>query len=288
MPGFPSFVDLEFTARCNLKCGFCFGPADDGGKTPDLGLEFWIGVIDAIHSRGCSGIVVSGGEPTLYPHLKQLLACAQQWGMQTVLSTHGRHELRLLDVAQNCDWIALPVDGVSKGSLVEMRGDSWGLARADKLAKILKETTGGHVSIKLGSVATRLNRREIGHLANLLLDLEPMNFDTWKIYQYTPRRKFADRKEMYEISDESFDSVRQDVEATGVTQRLNTVFSSNQRRRRAYLFVYPDGTVAIPNEGHSFGDTVIGNVATDGVSVFDRVGAYEFFSNEENFVTTYG
>ena len=288
MPRFPSFVDLEFTARCNLKCGFCFGPADDGGKTPHLDPEFWIGVIDAIRSRGCLGIVVSGGEPTLYPHLKQLLAYAQQRGLQTVLSTHGRHESRLLDVAGNCDWIALPVDGVSKDSLVEMRGDSWGLARADELAKILKDTTGGRVSIKLGSVATRLNRREVVHLANSLLDLELMNFDTWKIYQYTPRRKFAERKEMYEISDELFDNLRQDVEATGLAKRLNTVWSSHQRRRRAYLFVYPDGTLAIPNEGESFGDVVIGNVVTDGFSVFDRVRAYEFFSNDQNFVLTYG
>lgn len=288
MSRFPRFVDLEFTARCNLKCGFCFGPNDDGGKTSHLDPELWIGVIDAIHSRGCSGIVVSGGEPTLYPHLKELLAYAQQRGVQTVLSTHGRHEARLLELAGNCDWIALPVDGASKGSLVEMRGDSWGLASADQLTKMLKDATGGRVSIKLGSVATRVNHHEILHLANSLLELEPMNFDTWKVYQYTPRRKFADRKELYEISDQSFDRIRQDVEATGVTQRLNTVFSSHKRRRRAYLFVYPDGTLAIPNEGESFGDIVIGNVVTDGISVFDRVGAYEFLSNEENFLLTYG
>ena len=73
MHQFPKYVDLEFTARCNLKCGFCFGPVDHGRKELDLKPRFWVGVIDELHRRGCEGIVVSGGEPTLYPALAELL-----------------------------------------------------------------------------------------------------------------------------------------------------------------------------------------------------------------------
>ncbi len=288
MHRFPSYVDLEFTARCNLKCGFCFGPADDGGQTPDLDATFWKRVLVGIREKGCTGIVVSGGEPTLYPHLRELLSYAKGLGLQTVLSTHGRHEARLLAVAEYCDWIALPVDAVSKQSLVDLRGDEWGLARAITLAEKLKAETAGQVNIKLGSVATRLNCKEVVDLATRLADAQHLPFDTWKIYQYTPRRKFADRREIYEISNSGFSVLSERVESTGVKRRLNTVFSSHLRRRRAYLFVYPDGTLAIPNEGETFSDIVVGNIVSEGDAVLDRVQSYEFFSNEQNFETTYG
>lgn len=288
MNGFPSYVDLEFTARCNLKCGFCFGPADDAGRTPDLDAAFWARAIDAIADRGCAGIVISGGEPTLYPHLKALLDRAKSRGLQTVLSTHGRHEARLFAVAQSCDWIALPVDGYSRDSLVEMRGDGWGLRQAASLAERLKNATHGHVSIKLGSVATRLNAGEIPQLAAALAGLQSRPFDTWKIYQYTPRRKFANRRDLYEISDDAYAVMTGAVEVTGITQLLNTVFSSHAARRRAYLFIYPDGTLAIPNEGHDFSDIVVGNLAHEGEAALDKVRAFGLFLNEQNFETTYG
>lgn len=288
MSSFPSYVDLEFTARCNLKCGFCFGPADDGGRTPNLDVDFWKRVMDGICRRGCIGIVVSGGEPTLYPHLKELLSYAKHLGLQTVLSTHGRHEARLLAVAANCDWIALPVDAVSKKFLVQLRGDEWGLVCATALATTLKLKTAERVKIKIGSVATRLNCNEIVELANCLAGMPSLPFDSWKIYQYTPRRKFSDRREIYEISDTEFRTLSDRVEATGVSRCINTVFSSHLRRRRAYLFVYPDGTVAIPNEGENFSDIVVGNLMSEGDAALDRVDAYELFSNEQNFEVTYG
>jgi len=261
---------------------------DEEGKTPDLDVAFWKRVIDGISHRGCTGIVVSGGEPTLYPALSELLTYAKLLGLQTVLSTHGRHEARLLAVVNACDWIALPVDAVSRESLVALRGDTWGLNRAIALAERLKSETGGRVSIKLGTVATRLNCGEVVELGRKLADMPNLPIDTWKIYQYTPRRKFADRKEIYEISDFDFQELSDRVEATRVSRRLNTVFSSHASRRRAYLFVYPDGTLAIPNEGEDFSDIVVGNFLTDGDMALDRVKSFEFSSNTKNFESTYG
>lgn len=287
MKTFPSYVDLEFSARCNLKCGFCFGPVDNP-SIPDIGFEFWADLLGALSSRGCIGIVISGGEPTLYPHLRDLLARAKSLGLKTVLSTHGRHENRLMEVLKFCDWIALPVDGAIPESLRTLRGDGWGLKEAVALARKLKIHSGNSVRIKLGTVATRKNCADVILLAGDILTLPEIPFDTWKIYQYTPRRKFAGQREIYEISDDTFNALSIDVWKTGVCERINTVFSSCSLRRRAYLFVYPDGTLAIPNEGDDFSDIKIGNVATEGLGVLDCVGDYSLFSNCGNFEATYG
>lgn len=286
MSGFPRYVDLEFTAHCNLKCGFCFGPTDDR-SVPDLSLSFWKAVVLAISRRGCAGIVVSGGEPTLYRPLRDLLRYAKQLGMQIVLSTHGRHETRVKAVVDWCDWIALPVDAVSPNSLRALRGDHWGLVSAVVLAERLKSQTHGRIRIKLGTVATRTNLQDVIELAESLNSLPKIPFNTWKIYQYTPRRKFADRKLLYELGAEDFLNLSNQVRATGICGRVSTVFSSHDLRQRAYLFVYPDGTLAIPNEGKDFSDIVIGNLATEGEAALDRVTRHDLFSNRNNYETTY-
>lgn len=285
MNAFPSYIDLEFSARCNLACGFCFGPREDR-SVADLGRAFWSNVIAEVARRGAQGIVVSGGEPTLVADLPALLAAAKALGLKTVVSTHGRHTAKVAKIAAHCDWIALPADAASREGLVQMRGDAWGLPQAAALARALKELA-PHVRIKMGSVGTRLNVRELVRLAQDLREYDPMPFDTWKIYQYTPRRKFADRRELYEMSDAQFAALEYAVRATGVTESIHAVFSSHAARRRAYLFVYPDGTVAIPNEGKSFGDVVLGNIAVEGMGVFDRAAVWQLGENTRNFEVTY-
>lgn len=285
MNNFPKYVDLEFSARCNLACGFCFGPADDR-RSPDFPPAFWRGVIDGIALRGAHGIVVSGGEPTLYAGLHELLSHARRSGLTTVLSTHGRHRARLETVVGACNWIALPVDARSSKMLLELRGDDWGLEQAVDTAIALKRLSPS-LRIKLGTVATRLNRHEITRLADELLACPVGVFDTWKIYQYTPRRKFASSRSVYEISDEQFAEIETSVRSTAVVQRLNTVFSSRASRRRAYLFVYPDATIAIPNESETFGDVILGNLAKEGVDALDKAGEFVLGSNAANFEATY-
>lgn len=168
-----------------------------------------------------------------------------------------------------------------------MRGDQWGLLNAIDLAEHLKSKATS-LRIKLGTVATRENLAEIIKLASRLSKFDRLPFDTWKIYQYTPRRKFAANRAEFEIDDDQFDELSEKVVETGICNQITTVFSSNQSRRCAYLFVYPDGTVAIPNEGADFSDHVLGNVMLEGVTVFDRVASRVLENNANNFEQTYG
>lgn len=286
MSRFPAYVDVEFSARCNLACGFCFGPADDRSKL-DLPIEFWEGVLDVLATCGVRGIVVSGGEPTLYPHLEHLLHRAKSLGLATVVSTHGRYAARVLKIAPLCDWIALPVDALETPAILDLRGDGWGLDCAAALALKIRKASAS-TKIKLGTVATRRNTSDVLGLAARLKDFgSTLPFDTWKIYEYTPRRKFRERRKEYELGVGRFDTLRNGVLATGIGEVLNTVFSSTQSRTAAYLFVYPDGTAAIPNHGKNFGDLVLGNLVAEGVKVLDRVEQFDLFNNVTNYRGTY-
>ena len=281
---FPSYVDIEFSARCNLACGFCFGPVDDR-SVPDLAPTFWHDVIETVRDKGATGIVISGGEPTIYPHIVEMLEHAKRVGLRLVLSTHGRHKDLVLRCARFLDWIALPVDGWSALSIKTLRGDNWDIVAAELLASALRAEK-PTLRLKLGTVATRPNLKEIEHLADHIFQRGTL-FDTWKIYQYTPRRKFVESKDLYLIDDLEFDGLTANLREKFASHSLRVVASSNNSRRRAYLFVYPDGTLAIPNVGADFGDLVLGNLVEEGFALFDA--AEEFFlpNNETNFLSTY-
>ena len=281
---FPNYVDVEFSARCNLRCGFCFGPTDDH-HVVDLPISFWLETINQIAKRGATGIVVSGGEPTIYPHLIELLLQAKRQGLSVVISTHGRHRERVLRCASLVDWIALPVDGYSPSSLRILRGDTWGIENAEELAAMVKEAN-PHVKLKLGTVATKLNLVEIEKLG-VHIARHGTLFDTWKVYQYTPRRKFRDRRAEFEVSTGEFDHLGRLLGSTGVLNKVHTVLSGHELRRHAYLFVYPDGTVTIPNVGSGFDDLVLGNLLRDGWGVLDQTETHRLFNNYANYVTTY-
>jgi len=282
----PPVVDVEFTSYCNLKCGYCFGPVDDR-SVPNLPTTFWLQALGWLRQYNVEGIVVSGGEPTVHPDIVALLQHAKSLGLSVVLSTHGRYTDRVLRCAPYTDWIALPVDGVTPEMLTEMRGSPWSLADACELIPAIRAVN-PTVRIKLGTVATRKNRDELPRLAEQLI-LSNAPIDTWKVYQYTARRQFKERAAEFHLSDEEYATVCQEItSALPSTPPFTVVFSSNESRRQAYVFVYPDGSVAIPNVGEDMSDILVGNLYAEGMTVLDRVRGVFLDNHLSNYHNTYG
>ncbi len=168
MNGFPKIVDVEFSARCNLTCGFCFGPTDDR-SIPDLPTQFWLNALPWIREAGAQGIVVSGGEPTIFKDIVIVLAHARRLGLSVVMSTHGQNRQGVLACAAFTNWIALPVDGVTQRILSAMRGKAWNLQDASSRIEEIRAVNPA-VQIKLGTVATRQNAHAVGNYHCRLTD----------------------------------------------------------------------------------------------------------------------
>ena len=78
-------VWLELTTRCNLSCRHCYadsGPAAplQGPMTPDD----WRVVIGEARALGADAVQFIGGEPTLHPHFRALLADAVKAGVSQI------------------------------------------------------------------------------------------------------------------------------------------------------------------------------------------------------------
>jgi MoaA/NifB/PqqE/SkfB family radical SAM enzyme len=281
---FPEVVDVEFSARCNLKCGFCFGPVDDR-TIPDLPTAFWFDTLTSIRAHGAQGIVVSGGEPTIHPDIVPLLSHAKQLGLSVVMSTHGQIPNRVLACAPFTDWIAIPIDAVSSEMLKLMRGRIWGVQQARDLVEQLRRVKPS-IGIKLGTVANAINLNEIPLLARELVESE-IRIDTWKIYQYTARRQFKHRASEFRISEQKFGALADMVDAVVPNRCFRIVFSSNSSRQRAYLFIYPDGSVGIPNVGPQMDDIILGNLLSEGTAVLKRVAQIDWNNHVANYRSTY-
>lgn len=304
---FPRYVDVEPFDPCNLKCTFCFGPDFVTLRNKPHPPAQWRDVFAQLAARGVEGIVVSGGEPTMYrgrengePYtIATLLESAKQHGLRTTLSTNTTAPDILALAAPFLDWIAVPIDGVSAESQQQMRGYVTSPGELDGLIDRLREIN-PELKVKLGSVATAWNSPDIVELGGELA-AGRIAIDTWKVYQFAARRMALTRgtAESLAINDAEFAELRSAVERTwsGQTMTFRTTWSSLNDRSGAYLFIYSNGEVVVPNLRGGAADHTVGNVFESGAQVLDKVrsdiadlqqrGLLSEGNNAKNYLQTY-
>ena len=80
--------ELILTDKCNFRCTYCKGIREE--LKGDIELRLAKEVIDMWSTEGLRNIRFSGGEPTLYPYLEDLVKYAKYKGIERVaLSTNG-------------------------------------------------------------------------------------------------------------------------------------------------------------------------------------------------------
>ncbi|MDT8381342.1 MAG: radical SAM protein [Brevefilum sp.] len=87
-PSAPYRMDLAITYRCNNNCSHCYNARPR--NYPEMPVEQWKKVIDKVWDLRIPHVVFTGGEPTLYKDLVELVAYAEGKGLITGLNTNGR------------------------------------------------------------------------------------------------------------------------------------------------------------------------------------------------------
>lgn len=78
---------LQLTRKCNQKCRFCSNPPS-GWK--DLSLEKVKKIIDKYIKEKYDGVILTGGEPTLYQELLEVINYCQKRNFQCRIITNGQ------------------------------------------------------------------------------------------------------------------------------------------------------------------------------------------------------
>ncbi len=93
---------LSLTDRCNFRCIYCMEPGDRFlPKMQLLDLEEYIRLVDILMELGIRTLRLTGGEPTLYPQLDELIQTIGQRGLDDLaMTTNGS----LLDHDRLVQW----------------------------------------------------------------------------------------------------------------------------------------------------------------------------------------
>ena len=83
----PYRMDLALTYRCQNDCGHCY---NETKEKKELTVEQWKSVIDKLWAVGIPHVVLTGGEPTLFKGLEELIARSEEHGQITGMITNGR------------------------------------------------------------------------------------------------------------------------------------------------------------------------------------------------------
>jgi len=111
----PRSVDIELTARCNLRCTYCYFFGNDAVEYRDLTTEEWLRFFDECGRLGVMDLTLAGGEPFMRRDLRELLAGVVRNRMRFSLLSNGG--LIDDDIAAfikgtgRCDYIQVSVDG---------------------------------------------------------------------------------------------------------------------------------------------------------------------------------
>jgi len=116
-----SFIDWEgkttavvFTQGCNFRCGYCHNPSlvlPHLFKTHPTISELL--VYDYLQSRvnWLDGVVITGGEPTLQPDLRDFIQKVKEMGYDVKLDTNGTNPQLLDELISNAliDYVAMDI-----------------------------------------------------------------------------------------------------------------------------------------------------------------------------------
>ncbi len=81
-------MEIELSRVCNFRCVYCY--QEEGTKSPDeLSREEIKNTILQAKDLGARKIIILGGEPTIYPHLVEMLHFLGKQGLEVELFTNG-------------------------------------------------------------------------------------------------------------------------------------------------------------------------------------------------------
>lgn len=108
-----SIFHLHPLLRCNLSCVHCYSSSSPRADAM-LSKEESLSAIRQASAWGYSTLSISGGEPLLYPWLRDIVSEADSLGMHVSLVTNGLLVDRPgnLDILRTIDTLAISIDGL--------------------------------------------------------------------------------------------------------------------------------------------------------------------------------
>lgn len=164
-------VFIELTNKCNLNCRHCYGGFACTNNT-FIPLEKLKDIISKSSQAGVYQIDFTGGEPTLYPHLDELLEYAYNAGVMVRIFTNltlFNDELNETFKKHCVKDIVTSLDSCIKEEHDNFRGKSGSF---DKTLAAIKKLKSEDFNISLNTMIGQHNKKHIDELVDFINDLQ--------------------------------------------------------------------------------------------------------------------
>jgi len=169
----PLLAVLELTSKCNLSCRHCSFFGLPRLQSRDMSFRQWKRIIDILVDNGCERVTLSGGEPTLYRRLPDIIAYCSRKGLYTAMTTNGIAMTRSLAaklVEAGVDYVQVSLDGLMKQHET-LRGSG----TYEPALRALKFLSDAGARVCILCVISTLNDRSIPEFVAMLQSLNIRN-----------------------------------------------------------------------------------------------------------------
>lgn len=174
---------LELLPLCNLNCKMCYvrlSKAEMEAQGRLRTWEEWLDVARQMKEAGVLFLLLTGGEPLMFPHFRELFVALKKMGMVLTINTNGT----LLDE----DWadffaqykprrINITIYGSSEEMYRQLCQAPQGFEKATNAVRLLKARG---VDVKISGSAAKANEDDVENIIRLGHSMNaPVAFDTY-------------------------------------------------------------------------------------------------------------
>ncbi len=166
----PRTIDIELTARCNLRCRYCYFFNNPAVEYRDLSTEEWLQFFDELGSLGVMTLCLAGGEPFIREDLPTLLDGIVRNRMRYSLLSNGKlitdEIAAFIAQTRRCDYVQISLDG----SHAETHDACRGRGSFDGAVNGIRTLQRHGVKVAVRATIHRHNVTDLEATAHFLLD----------------------------------------------------------------------------------------------------------------------
>lgn len=179
---YPIIITLEITHRCNLRCRTCWfwgkhGKYSGGGTFEEMSLDEIRRFIDSIVSFR-PYLLITGGEPLLYPRIEEVIKYASKRGLFVGLITNGMlsNEKKISEViSAGVNFITISLDGPNGKVHNYIRNNKDSFKNCLRTIKIIKKLKGKKYFpiLTVNLTISKYNYNKLNGILKLIEKLSP-------------------------------------------------------------------------------------------------------------------
>ncbi len=166
----PRSLTLEITARCNLRCRYCYFFDNPAMVYRDLPTDEWLAFFDELGSLGVMNVTLAGGEPFAREDLPALLEGIVRNRMRFSILSNGAligdEIAAFIARTGRCDYVQVSVDG----SCAEVHDSCRGRGSFEGAIRGIHALRRHRVAVAVRVTIHRHNVQDLENIAHFLLE----------------------------------------------------------------------------------------------------------------------